>query len=511
MARSKLPAGPMTYDLWTDEAKGEDVMSHNDPNALDQIRANVSKLLAGLDPKSPISSTAVFKMKKSEEEKFKEIANELAEAARRSPGCVVFEYQKHHPYEGESGKGRGAVEYLIYEAWARVADFQAQANSTHLKEFLEGVFDVLGLPPPDQNFYTGWHRRDAGAGGRTLQTGQKRCWDSKGGGIDCAGAGQDATFEAGVASPSPRFIDNKNGSVTDNLTGLTWLKNANQFGEVTRDDALKKAHSIASGSYGLTDGSKAGDWRLPNVNELQSLLDLNNRSGPAIPAGHPFTNLSPANYWSSTSVAAFPSLGWYTALAVGPPVFDLKLNVMRMWPVRGESELVAQTGQKKCYGGQFGGDAVDCAGTGQDGEMQTGAAWPHPRFTDHGDGTVTDNLTGLIWSKNANPFGTRTWDQALEDCRNLASGSYGLSDGSKSGDWRLPNINELRSLEDYGEHTPALQKGHPFTNVRQSLCWSSTTVASAPNLARFLFVGIGSCVWDHKSVLMGVWPVKGGR
>ena len=58
---------------------------------------------------------------------------------------------------------------------------------------------------------------------------------------------------------------------------------------------------------------------------------------------------------------------------------------------------------------------------------------------------------------------------------------------------------------------PALPSGHPFTNVRQSLCWSSTTVPSAPTLARFLFVGIGSCVWDHKGVLMGVWPVRGGR
>ena len=74
------------------------------------------------------------------------------------------------------------------------------------------------------------------------------------------------------------------------------------------------------------DGSEAGHWRLPNVNELQSLMDLDNTAGPALPAGHPFTNLQAANYWSSTSVAAFPALGWYVAMAVGPPVFDLKVN-----------------------------------------------------------------------------------------------------------------------------------------------------------------------------------------
>ena len=45
--------------------------------------------------------------------------------------------------------------------------------------------------------------------------------------------------------------------------------------------------------------------------------------------------------------------------------------------------------------------------TGDDGDLQRGVAWPDPRFTDNGDGTVTDNLTGLIWLKNANCFGTR--------------------------------------------------------------------------------------------------------
>ena len=40
--------------------------------------------------------------------------------------------------------------------------------------------------------------------------------------------------------------------------------------------------------------------------------------------------------------------------------------------------------------------------TGDDGDLEKGLAWPNPRFTDNEDGTVTDNLTGLIWLKNAN-------------------------------------------------------------------------------------------------------------
>ncbi|MBC8029076.1 MAG: DUF1566 domain-containing protein [Pyrinomonadaceae bacterium] len=473
---------------------------------LDDIRASVSKMLDGLDPKSPISATVVFKVKKLEEETFNKNAGALAEATLKLPGVNVFQYEKHLPFEGEPGENPDAVEYLIYEDWETVEQFRNQWDSKHLKAFQGSVFELL-VEPPDLTFYKGWRKSVNGV--RLPKTGQTRCWDSKGSLIDCQGTGQDGDFQSGVPSPSPRFIDSNNGTVTDTLTGLVWLKNANLFGEVMRDQAIEHAANLASGGCGLSDGSKKGEWRLPNVNELQSLLNLDNSSGPALPPNHPFLNVQPANYWSSTSVAAFPALGWYVALAVGPPVFDLKFNLMRIWPVRGESHLIARTGQEECYGPD--GRPIECKGTGQDGAIRAGVPWPDPRFTDNSDGTVTDHLTGLIWLKDGNAFGTRTWHQALEDCNSLFTGNCGLTDGSKEGDWRLPNINELRSLEDYGHHTPALTPGHPFVNVRQSLCWSSTTVASAPNLARFLFVGIGSCVWDHKNVLMGVWPVKGGR
>lgn len=344
---------------------------------------------------------------------------------------------------------------------------------------------------------------------RVLKTGQTRCWSASGARINCSGSGQDAEYQAGLPCPRPRFADNGDGTVTDRYTGLIWLQDANRFGVVNWEQGLQICNTLAGGSGGLSDGSVAGDWRLPNVNEMESILDLDNASGPALETPNPFVNLQPANYWTSTSTASFPALGWYVALAVGCPVFDLKFNVMRIWPVRGESSNVPRTGQKRCYN-SFG-QPIDGAGSGQDGALQAGVAWPDPRFRDNGDGTVTDRLTRLIWLKNGHPFGTRTWEQALDDCQALADGRHGLSDGSRPGDWRLPNINELRTLEDYDRFQPALPEGwEVFTNVRQSLCWSSTTVPTAPTLARFLFVGIGSCVWDHKGVSMGAWPCRGG-
>ncbi|HXE98165.1 MAG TPA: hypothetical protein VN642_17305, partial [Dongiaceae bacterium] len=58
-----------------------------------------------------------------------------------------------------------------------------------------------------------------------------------------------------------------------------------------------------------------------------------------------------------------------------------------------------RTGQTLCYNNA--GGVIPCAGTGQDGDKLAGTPWPNPRFTDNADGTVTDNLTGLIWLKNA--------------------------------------------------------------------------------------------------------------
>jgi len=121
--------------------------------------------------------------------------------------------------------------------------------------------------------------------------------------------GDDGDLEAGVVSPSARFTDNGNGTITDNLTRLIWLKNANCFGFQFWDAALTSANNLADGQCGLSDASVAGDWRLPNIRELFSLIDFS-QFGPALPSGHPFSGFQPAGYWSSTSHAFHPNLVW---------------------------------------------------------------------------------------------------------------------------------------------------------------------------------------------------------
>ena len=149
--------------------------------------------------------------------------------------------------------------------------------------------------------------------------------------------------------------------------------------------------------------------------------------------------------------------------------------------------------------------------TGDDGDLRKGVTWPAPRFTDNSDGTVTDNLTGLIWLKNADCFGMRNWATALSDCNNLASGSCGLTDGSSAGVWRLPNAKELFSLIDLGQKYPALPSGYPFTGVHSWYCWSSTTDTHNTEAAWSVYLPNGGVGIYYKTSTYYVWPICGGQ
>ncbi len=156
---------------------------------------------------------------------------------------------------------------------------------------------------------------------------------------------------------------------------------------------------------------------------------------------------------------------------------------------------VGKTGQKTCS--DQAGTVIDCAGTGQDGDIQPGVAWPEPRFVDNADGTVTDMLTGLVWLKDASCAdlagtdiqGRAEWATALTAAQALADGSCGLRDSSVAGDWRLPSRFELESLLDLEYVSPALSngagtakwtEGDVFASVYSSYYWSSTSYAGLP-------------------------------
>lgn len=175
------------------------------------------------------------------------------------------------------------------------------------------------------------------------QTGQTTCYDSVGTSLSsCAGTGQDGNTLAGKPWPTPRFTINMqangttpNGTVTDNLTGLIWLKNANCYSTIqTWAGALISASALASGTCGLADGSTKGQWRIPSVIELESLLNEQETfSSPWLNA-QGFINVQPDYYWTSSTCAHATPSAWritlYTGFVNG---FD-KMQGAFVWPVR---------------------------------------------------------------------------------------------------------------------------------------------------------------------------------
>ncbi len=122
----------------------------------------------------------------------------------------------------------------------------------------------------------------------------------------------------------------------------------------------------------------------------------------------------------------------------------------------------------KCAGGQIPG-YTPIPGEDLHVGMQYGVDWStNTRFTvDATDSNVYDNLTGLMWTKNANVAGTKNWTDAINYCANLDYGGYS--------DWRLPNSRELVSLIDLSREEPSLPDGNPFTEVEANFYWTSST------------------------------------
>jgi len=166
--------------------------------------------------------------------------------------------------------------------------------------------------------------------------------------------------------------------------------------------------------------------------------------------------------------------------------------------------------------------------TGDSADGATGVSFPNPRFTVNA-GTVKDNLTGLIWLKNANctdtisgitpAAGKLAWQNAKDWIAGLKGDNTlcGLNDGSTAGQWRLPTLRELQSLIHYGYLNPALSDtvgtgqwtaGNPFDNVQMSSYWSATTFVGGTTNAWIVYLGSSVVNYSTKTIATYVWPVR---
>lgn len=148
-------------------------------------------------------------------------------------------------------------------------------------------------------------------------TGQTWCYDQQGREVRCAATltcpGQDGSYATGCSSEG-RFVDNLDGTVTDTCTGLEWQRetaDVNGDWQLTDQDSVTWCEALAyCENLVFADHN---DWRLPNVRELQSIVDY----GRVNPAIDPVFGSVPSGYWSSTSSTGNPGGAWLCNMVDG--------------------------------------------------------------------------------------------------------------------------------------------------------------------------------------------------
>ena len=327
------------------------------------------------------------------------------------------------------------------------------------------------------------------------------------------GAGQDKTFfvmyvrdnEPNIYGEN-NFRDNGDGTITDLATGLMWMQDDSGYG-MEWQDALKYCEDLEYAGH--------TDWRLPDAKELQSIVDYTrmpdatdnttpSTAGAAIDTDFfnitSFTNYNGDEdwgfFWSGTThqssngnggwgvyVAFGRALGnmgdgWVDVHGAGCQRSDPKIddgtdyseghgpqgdaiyvyNYVR--PVRYDETvtnptyLVVDTNQSSYWNNRSEISAPSEGDDfyGQDAQYTANA----PNYTDNGDGTITDNITGLMWQKSPDTNGDGniladdkySYDEAVANASACNTGGYT--------DWRLPTIKELYSLIQFsGEDVSA--------------------------------------------------------
>jgi|GEM_PF-921742 len=335
------------------------------------------------------------------------------------------------------------------------------------------------------------------------KTGQTKCYNASGTEIACAGTGQDGEIQAGTAWPNPRFTvgtGTETECIIDNLTGLMWARQGQH--SLTWYQALSYATNLSLCGY--------TDWRLPNLNEMESLVNSAVQRNDNWLISQGFTDVRLG--WTSTTGPNGTNCAWNINEYGMVSCFTKSNNSSYSFsalPVRGGHNTpsgipgmaeVWRTGQTVSY------EAND------DGDLQMGVIWPSPRFNDNGNGTVKDNLTNLVWTKDANTPGPvacvpgvgKSLQEALAYIKCLNTERY-----LEYSDWRLPNRKELLSLIDYSEYLPSLPTDHPFINVPEDRHISSNP-SLYDNNGRNTLVNI----WSGDVIFAinpgRVWPVRGG-
>ena len=298
--------------------------------------------------------------------------------------------------------------------------------------------------------------------------------------------GQDATYFGN----QPSYTDHGDGTITDNISGLTWEKDMGV--KISYADAFSKADT-------MTLGGKE-DWRVPTIKELYSLILFTGRVSGA------------------TAISMFIDTDYFNQ-----PLGDTDL---------GEREIDAQTWCSTQYAGvTMNGDSTVFGVNFIDGRIkgypkyQPGSQNQVPRsmffrmvrgnssygvneFSENGS-TISDLATGLMWQKSDDGV-MRNWEEALAYAEDLELGGFE--------DWRLPNAKELQSIVDYtrspqSSGSPAIDPLFGCTEINDPdgnpgqypYFWSGTTHQDGQNpYSSAVYIAFGEAQGEMNGKLMDV-------
>lgn len=284
-----------------------------------------------------------------------------------------------------------------------------------------------------------------------VDTGQQVCYGTRGK-IACGpgtNAGQDAQYQGN----QPRYINNGDGTVSDLVTGLMWVKARGE--RMGWEAAMREAADCRVGGY--------DDWRAPSIKELYSLIDFRGSAQRSAASSIPYLDTR------------------YFDFAFGNASRGQRIIDCQDWSA---TRYVATTmgGSPTAFGVNFA-----------DGRIKGYPSMSHrtlgryiryvrgnPRYGRNDyradTATITDRATGLVWQRGDSGRGL-DWPSALNYCERLELGGHD--------DWRLPNAKELQSIVDYTRSpattgTAAIDPVFSVSDI-ESYYWTGTTHLDGPS------------------------------
>jgi len=276
-----------------------------------------------------------------------------------------------------------------------------------------------------------------------------------------------------------RFVDNGDGTVTDQNTGLMWEQKTDDDSIRNRDRMFNWRQAkkrVFIEELNSTKFLGHEDWRLPTLKELLTIVS-NGHYNPAVDTAYFPMTKTDYYYWTSDSYEPNSDYAWSVHFASG-------------------SNSAVHKRNSSSFGRYARAVRED--------------AWDAHSYTDNFDGTVTEGVTGLTWQQqlkrdeeDPDTLAKMNWKEALNYCENLDVEGF-----------RLPNRIELQSLVDYTQYDPSINTVL-FPDTPALPFWTSTSqvyhayAAPEAQAATIEFLS-GRVAYKHKREPHHVRCVYGG-